>query len=284
MSVIPCKQSEELREHIERYSEVLESEAHTLGNHGLDKADFYEFVFRGALEKLRGRYAATMKPKREFVGQVLDHMRDGGFIKGWESTGGANRHDYSVELNSGRTAVIELKGCLDGNNTTIFKRPPNAQEFIVWSLCTSPGSDPRKGAWSGIHTRLGAEIISEGQHVDGLIIWDMVCGTIARPCPKILQNEKRVSRLGEYVVPPPCIYVMPATIPSPRNNPNPLAQSLEEVQILKAFHDCFGGNDEEVHYVDYEVSNRNNDTVRITKVKKAGEVLKKSKETPIRRA
>ncbi|MGH2137807.1 hypothetical protein, partial [Enterococcus faecalis] len=76
--------------------------------------------------------------------------------------------DYTVALNSGKTAVIELKGCLDGNNTNIFERPPHANEFIIWSVCTNPGADPRRNAWSGIHTRLSAEIISRQQRVDGL--------------------------------------------------------------------------------------------------------------------
>ena len=45
----------------------------------------------------------------------------------------------SPDLKTGRVSVVELKGCLDGNNTTIFERPANAQEFIIWSVCTNPG-------------------------------------------------------------------------------------------------------------------------------------------------
>ncbi len=85
------------------------------------------------------------------------------FIQKWESVGDTNRYDYSVQLNSGKTAIIELKGCLDGNNTNIFERPPHAQEFIIWSVCTNPGADPRHNAWSGIHTRLSAEIVARKQ-------------------------------------------------------------------------------------------------------------------------
>jgi len=161
MSVIPCEQNKQLREKIQEFAETLKTESHTLGDHGLSENDFYNSgLFRGAIERVRGQFSAAMREKREFVSNVLNHMQDQGFIGDWESAGEANRHDYAVQLNSGRTAIIELKGCLDGNNTNIFERPPHANEFIVWSVCTNTGSDPRHNAWSGIHTRLSAEIIS----------------------------------------------------------------------------------------------------------------------------
>ena len=119
MSVIPCEQNQELRRKIKEFAETLKTRSHTLGDHGLDEQEFYDSgLFRGAIERIRGQFAATMRDKREFVRNVLDHMRDGGYIAGWEPTGETNRHDYTVSLNSGRIAVIELKGCLDGNNTS----------------------------------------------------------------------------------------------------------------------------------------------------------------------
>ena len=194
MSVIPCERNRDLRRQIEAFSEVLKTEAHRLGDHGLSEAEFYNSgLFRGAIERLRGQFAASMRDKREFVRHVLNHMQDGGFIDDWESAGEANRHDYAVSLANGRTAIIELKGCLDGNNTTIFERPPQADEFIIWSVCTNAGADPRHNAWSGIHTRLSAEIVFRSQRVDGIVIWDMVCGTIGRPCPKLEADETRAT-------------------------------------------------------------------------------------------
>ena len=285
MSVIPCQRNKDLRKKIEEYAEVLKTEAHKLGNHGLDEREFYDSgLFRGAIERIRGQFSATMRDKREFVQHVLNHMQDGGFITDWESAGEANRHDYLVNLNSGKKAVIELKGCLDGNNTNIFVRPPHANEFIIWSVCTNPGADPDHNAWSGIHTRLSAEIISGEQRVDGVVIWDMVCGTIGRPCPKIMANPERMTELGHYEVPPPCIYVMPSTIPSPRNNPHPPAQKLEEVELLTAFHNCFKGNNNEVYYVDFEVEYRGSETLRTTRISRDGEVVRESDATAIRRA
>ena len=285
MSVIPCSQNRQLRNRIEEFAETLRTESHTLGNHGLDEQEFYNSgLFRGAIERIRGQFSATMGPKREFVQHVLNHMQDGGFIADWESAGEANRHDYAVRLNSGRMAIIELKGCLDGNNTNIFERPPHAQEFVIWSVCTNPGADPRHNAWSGIHTRLSAEIIFREQRVDGAIIWDMVCGTIGRPCPKLQGQPQRVTEVGPFSLPPACIYVLPATIPSPRNNPRPVAQRLQDVELLQAFHDCFRGEDAEVNYVDFEVQHRGAETLRTTTVRRGGAVVRASEATAIRRA
>jgi hypothetical protein len=200
------------------------------------------------------------------------------------SAGGANRHDYSVTLPSGRVAVIELKGCLDGNNTNIFERPPHAQEFILWSVCTNPGADPRRNAWSGIHTRLSAEIISRSQRVDGLVIWDMVCGTIGRPCPKLVADPSRFTIVGPYRLPPPCIYLFPATIASPRNNPSPPAQPLSGVHILNAIYQCFGAAQNEVSFVFFEVAHQGAETVRRTRVVRGGCVQFESQPTAIQRA
>lgn len=285
MSVIPCEQNRELREKIERFSETLRTECHTLGDHGLSEREFYDSgLFRGAIERIRGQFSATMRDKREFVQHVLNYMQDGGFIADWESVGEANRHDYVVKLNAGKTAIIELKGCLDGNNTNIFERPAHAEEFVIWSVCTNPGADPRRNAWSGIHTRLSAEIIYREQRVDGVIIWDMVCGTIGRPCPKVCDNVSRLTEIGPYTLPPPCIYTFPATIPSPRNNPHPPAQTLEDVKLLDAFNKCFKGSADEINYVDFKVEHEGADTVRTTTIRRNEEKQRVSDGTPIRRA
>lgn len=284
MTVIPCEKNSTLKRLIEEYAEVLKTEAHTLGTHGLAEDEFYNSgVFRGAIERLRGQFSATMGPKREFARHVLNYMQDQGFIQDWESAGEANRHDYVVRLKSGRVGVIELKGCLDGNNTTIFERPPHAQEFVIWSVCTNPGADPRKNAWSGIHTRLSADLVERQQRVDGVIIWDMVCGTVGRPCPKIAHDPDRNTAVAHYMLPPPCIYVFPATIASPRNNPRPVAQSLDDVHLLKALHECFRGKDEQVNYVDFEVEHQGAETLRKTRIRRNGAVVQESKFTPIQR-
>jgi hypothetical protein len=145
VTVIPCEQDPRLRAQIESFAEVLKTQAHQLGSHGLDEASFYSSpIFRGAIEKVRGEFSATMRGKREFVQHVLNHMEDGGFIAGWDRTQGKARNVYYVQLKSGGSAVIDLKGCLDGENTNKFERPTEADEFITWSLCTNSGADPRR--------------------------------------------------------------------------------------------------------------------------------------------
>ncbi len=285
MSVIPCQHSEKLRKQIVELAETLRTEAHTLGDHGIDEKEFYDSgVFRGAVERIRGQYAASMREKRELATYVFNHMEDRKFIVNWEIAGDANRHDYRVQLPSGRTAIIELKGCLDGNNTNIFERPPHAHEFIIWSVCTNAGADPRRNAWSGIHTRLSAEIISRDQLVDGVVIWDMACGTVGRPCPKQLADPSRTTVVGPFSLPPPCLYMLPATIPSPRSNPCPPPQALADVQIMQAFNDCFACVEAEINYVSINVEHRGADTVRTTLIRRDGVVQKESKPTAIRRS
>lgn len=283
--VILCSQNKELRKKIQEYAEVLKTEAHKLGNHNLTESEFYQSgLFRGAIERIRGQFSATMREKREFVQHVLNHMEDRGFIRNWESAGDSNRHDYSVKLNSGKIAIIELKGCLDGNNTNIFERPPHGEEFILWSVCTNPGADPQHNVWSGIHTRLSAEIISRNQLVDGVVVWDMVCGTIGRPCPKVELDPSAITELGPFTLPPPCIYLFPGTIPSPRNNPTPKAKEIQSVELLEAFHKCYKGKDKEIHYVDFEVKYQGNETIRKTIIRRDGQVVRESEGTAIRRS
>jgi hypothetical protein len=285
MSVTPCEKNKELTKLINAFADVLKQEAHTLGNHGLNEVDFYQSgVFSGAIERIRGQQAATMKFKRAFVATVLDHLVSKSAIVEWHSAGEANRHDYQVRLNNGRISAIEIKGCLDGNNTNIFDRPAHANEFIIWSLCQNKGADPRVNAWSGIHTRLSAEIIDRGQIVDGLVIWDMLCGTVARPCPKLIATPGRATVLGEYILPPPCIYLFPGTVPSVRNNPTPPPQRLEDVGFLHALYSVFGVVDEELTYVHLEVKHKGSDTVRRTRLVRNGCEAKLSDETPIRRS
>lgn len=284
MSVIPCEVNAELTVQIREFAEVLKTQAHKLGNHGLSEQEFYDSgLFRGAIERIRGQFSATMREKRDFASAVLNWLEDQGQIKAWYSAGESNRHDYTVELNSGRIAAIELKGCLDGNNTNIFERPPHANEFIMWSVCTNPGANPRHNVWSGIHTRLSAEIISRSQLVDGLVVWDMVCGTIGRPCPKLQDNPGRKTAIAAYQLPPPCIYLFPGTIPSPRNNPSPKGQPIAQVEFLQVLHNAFGGRDEELNFVDFSVGYQGNDTVRSTTIRRDGDIVAESNMTAIRR-
>lgn len=284
-AVIPCERNTNLEEQIEEFAEVLKTATHTLGTHGLTEADFYQSgILEGAIQRIRGQYSATMHEKRDFVARVLNYMQDQNAIRDWASSGSANRHDYTITLTDGRIAVVELKGCLDGNNTNIFERPAHAQEFLIWSVCTNPSANPRKNVWSGIHTRLSAEIIENEKQVDGLIVWDWLCGSGLRPCPKLDRLPgQRQTIVGPFKLPPPCLYLFPRTVPSVRNNPNPEPHTLESVGFIKALNDCFGGFLDEINRVRILVAHRGSDTVRTTSVERGGVTVMTSKPTPIRR-
>ncbi|MGH9721057.1 MAG: hypothetical protein ACRD8O_12660, partial [Bryobacteraceae bacterium] len=211
-----------------------------------------------------------MGGKRGLIAAILDYLRDYGYIAEWRASGSADRHDYEVRMPDGWVAVIEAKGCLDGNNTNIFERPPQADEFVIWSLCQNAGADPRKNAWSGIHVRLSAEIIHRGQRVDGLIIWDMICGSLGRPCPKLQANPERATLLGRYTLPPPCIYLFPRTIPDPRNNPSPPVWKLPQMRFLAALHKAFSGDINDVTEVHITAGTTGATVTRTTTLVRAG--------------
>lgn len=233
----------------------------------MPEEDFYNSgVFRGAIERIRGQYVAKMYEKRRFYKAILNHMQDNGFIRDFCSAEQKNRYDITVTMPSGKICAIELKGCLDGNNANIFERPAHAQEFLVWSMCSNKGASPPRNCWSGIHTRLGADIIVNSKVVDGLIVWDWICGTIGRQCPKIQNQIERATKVQNFIVPPPCIYIFPNTIPNFRSNPKAKAQKLENVEFLDALNKCFAGRPAELNFVSFDVKSENQTIFRRTTV------------------
>ncbi len=283
--VIYCRREKETGEAITRFSKELRDAAAGIGSHGLPEDEFWDSgLFHGAIEKLRGQQAASMADKRKFMSDILNWLQDRGGISAWKPAGSNDRHDYEVILSEGRICAIETKGCLDGNNTNIYQRPPNADEFVIWSLCQNPGADPRKNAWSGIHTRLSAEIVHKRELVDGLVIWDGLCGTIGRPCPKLKIDPGRITAIGRRKLPPPCIYLFPRSVPDPRNNPAPRVHKLKEVQFLKVLYDAFGCKPDDITEVKIEASMKGTTVARSTMLVRDGETVVESRMTPIRRA
>lgn len=287
-NVIPCGRSDSLRESVETFARELSEQAHLIGTHGLSEKAFYEAgILDGAIERLRGQRSARMGEKREFVRHILNYLEDQGRIVGWDSAGSDNRFDYQVDLIGGRICIIELKGCLDGNNTTIYERPASANEFVMWSVCQNKSADMEHNVWSGIHTRLGAEMISQpSKRLDGLVVWDFLCGTLARPCPKIgspSDPSNRVVELGPYRLPPPCIYLFPATVPTPKDNPNPPPQKLEDVSFLSLLHDVFNGAEDELNYVQWEAGMKDVSLTRKVEVTRCGVCVAESRATKVNR-
>lgn len=283
--VIPCSLLPETIEAIEAYASELKRIAPSIGSHRLDEDTFWNTgIFHGAIERLRGIQAASTEQKRRFTEDILRYLKSKRYISEWAFSGGGERHDYCVEMPTGKLIIIEAKGCLDGNNTNIYVRPPNADEFVIWSLCQNPGANPKHNVWSGIHTRLGAEIIHRPDRVDGLIVWDMLCGTSGRPCPKIIESPERVIVLETRRVTPPCFYLFPRSRPEPRNNPSPAPWRLEEVTFLQALYQAFGCNRSDVTQVKIETRRREADLQRKTTLIRNNDMVCESSWNTIRRA
>lgn len=283
--IILCERREDWAQIVEEYARALHDAAPGIGNHGLDPGAFVESgLFSSAIERLRGQRAASTAEKYSFVTKVLDFIAARELISSYVFVGSRERHDFEVLLPDGRLCCIEAKGCLDGNNTTIFVRPENADEFIIWSLCQNPGADPRHNAWSGIHTRLSAEIVASRKKVDGVVIWDMLCGTLARPCPKLAVSPERHTLIDGKRIPPPCIYLFPRTVPDARNNPAPQTWKLSELPFLYAMNRAFQGRPEECVHVAIEARMKGSDVQRRTTYTAGGRQVHQSGWTTLRRA
>jgi len=126
-------------------------------------------------------------------------------------------------------------------------------------------------------------MIDRDQRIDGLVVWDYVCGTVGRPCPKLVEAPGRLIELGPYRLPPPCIYMFPSSVPAPRNNAAPKPQQVGSVGILDAMHRCFGGRDEEVHSVFFEARYEGADLQRKTRIERNGALMRESGFTSIKR-
>lgn len=284
-NVIPCELYPNTSELIDQYVDSLEEIAPSIGDHGLTDQQFWDSgIFHAAIERLRGRQAASMKEKRRFIAEILNYMKRSGTLSDWSFTGAGERHDYEVVMPDNRLCVIETKGCLDGNNTNIFVRPANADEFVIWSLCQNPGSDPDKNAWSGIHTRLTVEVIHRREIVDGVIIWDMLCNTAGRPCPKIFADPSRITDISGRIVPPPCIYLLPRQVPDARNNPSPPTHDLHNVSFLQALYDTFQGRETDVTSVEVEIDMSGAEIRRRSRFIRAGTTIAESRWVKIGRA
>jgi len=280
---IPCELTDESKSRIESYKEALIAAAPSIGDHNLSEREFWRSrIFFSAVEQIRGTQAASMANKKGFIDAALSRLKTARRISDFAFTGAGDRHDYQVMFRDGRVCIIEAKGCLDGNNTTVYTRPANADEFVIWSLCQNPGADPKHNLWSGVHTRLGGKIIAEKEPVDALIVWDSLCGDPGRPCPKIAAG--RGVKIKGHHTPPPCIYLFPRTVPDPRNNPNPAVWKIEEVKLANALLLEYGGDTRDVTEVHIHARMNGVNVERKTTLKRSGKIVTESDWTELKRA
>lgn len=138
--------------------------------------------------------------------------------------------------------------------------------MLMNSFCgvCSNAADPRHNVWSGIHTRLSAEIIDRAERVDGLIVaGDWICGTVARPCPKLTIDPRRISQI-DLTGSPPLAYTFFRARCRPRGTIQALILNGSE-----GFSKCFTvrsvGFDPELHEVRFTVAYQGVETVRTTR-------------------
>ncbi|MDW9481331.1 hypothetical protein GOB57_22040 [Sinorhizobium meliloti] len=244
------------------------------------KEEFEEKYRTGMIERWRGQKAAATKDKRDFIESALNTMVCKGHISAWANISGKGRADYKVDLASGRIAVIEAKGSLDGNSATIMERPSYADELVVWTMTTNPMSDVHKNIWSGIHSRISPEHIVAGKRVDVLMAWDQLgSSVILRPG---LADLDYVAIAGAKV-PPPCLFLLPHELPiiNVRNPVRP--KRLSESEFASAVCSCFGVTENLVGSAEFELALRKSRLARRTTVSFAGEIYKTSDMRTIRR-
>ncbi len=239
-----------------------------LEDRNIDPAGYAEY-FRAAVESIRGTFAATGGPKRRFIEAALDQAKAVGTVTAWAFIGSEGRQDYRVDLPDGRVVGIELKGCPDGNNMNIWELPPWANEFVIWSQCPdSLQHHPGHGVWSGLATRIIPTAVAEGRKVDALIFQDGRCGSALRGCPKMFGVDgplrSRATDIegqdGRAWVPPPCIYLLPQTVPHPYDNPSPVLHDLDTCHfartMLRAFNVPPDQQRSQVHWAKAELDPR----------------------------
>ncbi|GAB4119947.1 MAG: hypothetical protein OHK0050_28070 [Roseiflexaceae bacterium] len=120
--------------------------------------------------------------------------------------------------------------------------------------------------------------------MDAVIIWDMLCGTSGRICPKLTTDPGRTTLVAEKLLPPPCIYLFPKNIPDPRNNPTPKPHKIGEVLFIERLYRLFRCQLSDIVEVRIEADTQNNNTVRRTICVRDGAIVKESRWTQIKRA
>jgi hypothetical protein len=278
--VIPCCVSPSYEKQVDWLASRLFDLAHSQFPH-MSRDEFARSgLFEGTIEKLRGRNVATTGHKTTFVEAILSYLQEQKLIQSWAGSGGKERSDYRVWVNGIATA-LEAKGCLDGNSATIYDRPDDVSSLVLWSLCQNAASSPPHSIWSGLHTRLSANIIATHRPVDGLLMLDPLCNCAARPCPKMAAGQGL--QILSWHLPSPCIYLLPGTAPS-LENPSPPPNRLADVPFLAAIAAAFSLAEKDVYRVEINVRQDGASLARQTRILQDDRLIRESDWTKLRRA
>lgn len=186
-------------------SSALPVDRDYLQEHGLSPEEYTQ-AFPTAIQKLRGRMAASNRRRRDFVEEVVNLLAERGVVDRYEKPKYGRDTIYRLFMSGGTQVGLIQKGCPDGRHSSVtWSRPSWADELYLWWVCGSKNAEPGEHVWMGV-TRVRGKVSAPGEdQLDGLIFYNELCGTPDRPCPKL---EYAVERSG-LKLPPPCIYVFP---------------------------------------------------------------------------
>lgn len=251
MSTLPCRNEERVTKQVQPTIELLtkmdELHPDVLMQHGIQPIDYHGgLIFRSAIESIRGTYIASSRPRREaLVNDVLENLIQQQKIQDYKHTGGSQRYDFEIALQTDIFAAIEVKGG-EGNSINISERPIWAKEFGIWShLDGAIVNQPAHGAHA-IVNRITNELVRRGKLVDVAFFKDILCGTRTRPCPKYPGREDKV---GLQTAPDVFLFPQRRPIFSPdnpeRHDPAPPVHTFETLKLPTLILDLFGVNEAE---------------------------------------
>jgi hypothetical protein len=215
---VPCRHRgappDDVVERVVKLIESIAQDEQYLYPRGLSSAEFM-LALPVAIERMRGSQSASNSGRRKFLTTIFDHLATTGAISTYTPPIYGADSIYRLTIpNFGDVAVIQ-KGCPDGKHSTAaWKAPEWAVETYIWWLCPSLKNEPGWHVSAGVK-RLRREFFSDRlDTVDGVIFQNSTCGTDLRPCPKMTHAVE----LGEFSVPPPCVWTMPERGSGPEHN------------------------------------------------------------------
>lgn len=288
MSTLPCRNEKRVTDQVQPTIELLvkmdELHPDVLLQHGIQPIDYHGgLVFRSAIESIRGTFIASSRPSREaLVNDVLENLAQRRSIQEFKHTGGSQRYDFEIALQTNIFAAIEVKGG-EGNSINISERPLWAKEFGIWShLDGAIVNQPAHGAHAVVN-RITNELVRRRKLVDVAFFKDILCGTRTRPCPKYPGRE---DKMGLQTAPD--VFLLPQRQPifSPNNpehhDPVPPVHTLDTLKLPALILDLFGVNeadrDKHVWQIHVEVEGLEDGRQRrITKIFHQGEIVSQTR-------
>lgn len=202
-----------------------------LQQRGLSASEF-ELALPTAIEKLRGSRSASTGDRRDFLTMVFRHLETSGAITSFSTPIYGEDTVYRLAVPGlGDVAIIQ-KGCPDGRHSSVaWTVPAWAQETYLWWICPSLKGDPGWHVSAGVRRLRGEFFSSRPDALDGVIFHNDLCGSDLRPCPK----KTRAVLIGNVMVPPPCLWVMPERGDGPEYNWAGNRQRRFPAVLLSAF-------------------------------------------------